>query len=191
MKSIIIAKWSSLLSAILFVLAGVTSVLELTIASLIFGFLLVIAFICLVVSIYEFSDGKRLYGILGICFSLMYGMFASFNYFSQLSLLNREIAIPEMLDMSRPDSIFWSIELLAYFFMGLSTLAMIPLFSNNLLEKVIKFIFLLNGILGIGGILGFAFNWNIRALIVGLLVWNVIMPVAAILLYFYFTKLKE
>jgi hypothetical protein len=94
----------------------------------------------------------------------------------------------ELFVMSNPDSMMWVIEILRYFFMGLSTLFAVPVFGSSLLESSIKLIFILNGLLGIGGLIGYAEGLSINILIVGLMFWNVIMPVAALLLIFYFRK---
>ena len=79
--------------------------------------------------------------------------------------------------------------MLGYFFMGMATLTSIPLITGNKLADGIRLCFLTNGILGIGGLIGYACQWNFELLMGGLFVWNIIMPIAAVLLFFYFKNL--
>jgi hypothetical protein len=130
----------------------------------------------------------KLFSMLGVIFACMYGVFISFNYFLQLSLMESNPTDLALFDMYNPKSLMWVIEVLGYFFMGLSTLVVFPLFGSALLDIFIKIIFIVNGLLGIGGLIGFAFNLNINILMIGLMSWNIIMPVGAFLMIFYFKK---
>jgi hypothetical protein len=191
MKTLAYAKWLSIITAVLFFVAGVTSAAEYSIASLLFGFFLAIFFIILVVCIYLTQDRKPFWGILAIVFATIYVVFVSFNYSLQLSFLSRRVNIPEELLMTNPDSVFWLVELLAYFFMGLATLSLCPLFENTLVGKWIKTIFLVNAFLGIGGLVGYAAELNLNIMFAGLIIWNIIMPIASVLLYFYFRAVEK
>lgn len=191
MKTYNLAILSSLASSVLLLLAGLTSALAITVPSLIFGFILVPFYIIMLACIYSKTRKYTIFGLIALVFASMYGVLVGFNYFLQLGFIGRGIPIPESLSMSNPDSIFLIIELLGYFFMGISTLVLIPLFKSSLMEKVLKFLFFLNFLLGIGGIIGYALQWNMNILLVGLIVWNIIMPIAAFLLYLYFKKHKD
>lgn len=92
----------------------------------------------------------------------------------------------ELLAMDNPHSIMWVIEMLGYFFMGLSTLAITPIFGDSLIEKLIKLIFLFNGILGIGGLFAYTAGLDINICLIGLAVWNIVMPIGTGLLTYYF-----
>jgi hypothetical protein len=188
MKNYFLAKSSSLSSAVLLFLAGISSVLAMTLPSLIFGFLIVPAYITMIACIHHVSENK-LYGLLATIFASMYGVFVSFNYFLQIIFMERGMQMPQLLDITNSDSIFLIIELLGYFFMGVSTLCIVPLLSSTRLEIVIKILFLINFILGVGGVVGYALNFNMVIMIIGLMVWNVIMPTAALFLFFYFQNL--
>lgn len=190
MKNLKLATYSSISAAVFLFLAGVTSVLAITVPSLIFGFLVVLTFIIMLACLYHFSEKYKLFGFLGVLFATMYGVFISFNYFLQLAFMGREIPIPELLNITNPDSLFLVIELLGYFFMGLATLFMIPMFENNRWATTIKILFFVNFVLGVGGVLGYALSWPMPILIGGLILWNLIMPIAALLLFFYFKNLK-
>jgi hypothetical protein len=188
MKSI---KTVSILAGIcttLFVaLAGLTSVLKIAIPSLVFGFLLALFFILLMVCVHYFhGKDTRLYSLLGVIFAVMYGLLICFNYYLQLNMIKQVIPNIDLLNMDNPKSIMYVIEMLGYFFMGLSTLAVIPVFGASFLEKLIKAIFLLNGFLGIGGLIAYTAGLDITIMLTGLIVWNIIMPIGAGLLTYYF-----
>jgi hypothetical protein len=181
------AMLTSTLTMILVFLAGLTSVLKVTIPSFIFGFLLVPAFITLMVCLhYNGGKGRQIFSALSVAFASMYGVLISFNYYLQLTLMRNNTPGLELFLMSKPDSLMWVIEVLGYFFMGLSTIFISATFGNSLLEQCIKIIFVINGILGIGGVIGFALRWSIELMLWGLLLWNIIMPIAAGLLIYYF-----
>ena len=178
---------SGISSTLLLILAGATAVLAIRVPSLIFGFLLVPCFICLMVSIHFYSDkSTRLFSMLGIVFSSMYGILISFNYFLQLALMDKNIPGLDLFLMTNPDTIMWVIEVLGYFFMGLSTLAIMPVFKTSLLERLIKALLGLNGLFGIGGLIGYVLRWDMSILYGGLMLWNIIMPVASALIVVFF-----
>jgi hypothetical protein len=84
-----------------------------------------------------------------------------------------------------------TIEVLGYFFMGLSTLFIVPIFQSGRLEKSIRWLFVFNGILGIGGAIGFALNLDWRILIGGLILWTIVMPITTALISYWFKTEKS
>lgn len=178
---------TGILSTVLLFLSGITSVLAITMPSLIFGFLLVPTFISFMVSIHYYADKKmRLFGMLGIVFAVMYGILIGFNYYLQLTLVQPGILSSDLLSMTNPNSIMWVIEVLGYFFMGLSTLSVVPVFKSGLLEKSIKLLFAVNGLMGIGGLIGYALRLDLMIMYGGLVLWNILMPIATALTVIYF-----
>lgn len=189
MKDTRLPKFFSLATAILAFLAGLTSSLSITSPSLIFGFLLIISFISMMVGLFYVQKTASIYGILGLIFATVYGVFISFNYYLQFVFIHRIKSTPEWFEMTNPDSIFMAIEILGYFFMGMATLCFVPLLNRNKIGNAIKILFIINGILGIGGFFGYALEWDFNILIYGLILWNLILPIAALLLFFYFKKM--
>jgi len=168
-------------------LAGLTSVFKIVIPSLVFGFLLALLFILLMVCVHYFHKrNTQLYSMLGIVFAVVYGLLICLNYYLQLNMIKQMIPNIDLIAMDNPKSIMWVIEILGYFFMGLSTLAIIPIFGFSLIEKLIKITFLLNGILGIGGLIAYTAGLDIKICLMGLVVWNIIMPIGTGLLTYYF-----
>ncbi len=182
----------SLLTAVLFALAGLTSVLKITIPSLIFGFILIPCFIAVMVFVhYLFGKKMKVFSMLGIVFAVMYGSLISFNYFLQIVLMQKNIPGLDLFSMTSPNSIFMTIEVLGYFFMGLSTLSAALVFGSTFTERLIKLIFITNGLLGVGGLVGYGLGMSMEIMYLGLMVWNVIMPIAVSLLIYRFKTLPE
>jgi len=82
----------------------------------------------------------------------------------------------------------WVIEVLGYGFMGLSTLSVAWIFTAGIIEETIKWLFVANGALGVGGMLGYALGLDMNILLGGLIVWDIIMPLSTILLSIVFWK---
>lgn len=94
------------------------------------------------------------------------------------------------MDMSSPSSIFWMVEILGYFFMGMSTLALSRLFKSGPYAKAINILFIVNGILVSGGILGYLLDWSNDLMLAGLLSWNILLPIAAFLIFLRFRQIN-
>lgn len=62
----------------------------------------------------------------------MYGVLICFNYYLQLTLMQKNILGLDLLSMNNPNSIMWVIEVLEYFFMGLSTIAIVSVFGSSM-----------------------------------------------------------
>jgi hypothetical protein len=53
-------------------------------------------------------------------------------------------------------------------------------------DIAIRWLFIINGVLGIGGIIGYALSVNLSLLLGGLIIWDIIMPVAVALVAYRF-----
>ena len=51
--------------------------------------------------------------------------------------------------MGNTQSMMWVFEVLGYFFMGISTLFVAPVFGSGRLESYVRWLFVLNGVLGL------------------------------------------
>jgi fatty acid desaturase len=129
--------------------------------------------------------------MVGVAFASMYGVLISLNYAVMLSFIGRQTPVPDTFNMENPESIFWTIEVLGYFFMGLSTGMLAPLFHSNMTDRAIQFFFLINTILGIGGLIGYWMDFPLTIMLGGLMIWNIIMPIAALLVFFHFKNIEN
>jgi len=105
----------------------------------------------------------------------------------QLTLVRKNL-YSEPFAMDDPLSIMIVIEALGYGFMGLATLSTAFIFTDGILEKAVRWLFIINGILGIGGIIGYALGLSMAILAGGLIAWDIIMPISSILMAVLFRK---
>jgi hypothetical protein len=179
--------WSATLVTIFLAISGVTSSASIYLISNISGFILTSIFLIVILCIYSIApEDKKILGHIGLSFAIIYATMISVNYFIQLTFVQFGAFNTDIFSIKNPQSMMMTIEVLGYFFMGLSTLFIAPIFQSGKLEKAIRWLFVFNGILGIGGAIGFALNLDWRILIGGLLVWTIVMPITTALLAYWF-----
>ena len=178
--------WSAIIMTIAVIFSGITASTAMKIPGLVSGIILIPTFILLMACIHEYSPAdKKIFSRLGLLFSIGYAVLISFNYYLQLTLVQKNL-YSDVFAMDDPQSIMWVIEVLGYGFMGLATLSSAFVFPKGRLENVIRWLFIINGILGIGGMIGYALGLSLSILAGGLVVWDIIMPVSSLLLAILF-----
>jgi hypothetical protein len=184
--------WSAIFVTIFLAISGVTSSASIYLVSNISGFILTSIFLIVIICIYYSApDDKKILCHIGLSFAIIYATMISMNYFIQLTFVQFGAFNTDIFSMKNPQSMMMTIEVLGYFFMGLSTLFIAPIFESGRLEKSIRWLFVFNGILGIGGAIGYALNLDWRILIGGLLIWTIVMPVTTALLAYWFKTEKS
>ena len=190
-KLISLAFWSAVLMTIAVIFSGITASTAMKIPSLVSGIILIPVFILLIACIHEYSPADRkFYSRLGLLFTMGYAVLIGFNYYMQLTLVQNNL-YTDVFAMDDPQSIMWVIEVLGYGFMGLATLSTAFVFTNGKLENAIRWLFIVNGILGIGGMIGYALGLSLNILAGGLVVWDIIMPLSSILLAVLFRRVLK
>jgi hypothetical protein len=184
--------WSAILVTIFLAISGVTSSASIYLISNISGFILTSIFLIVILCIYSIApEDKKILGHIGLSFAIIYATMISVNYFIQLTFVQFGAFNADIFSIKNPQSMMMTIEVLGYFFMGLSTLFIAPIFQFGKLEKSIRWLFVFNGVLGIGGAIGYALNLDWRILIGGLLVWTIVMPITTALLAYWFKTEKS
>jgi hypothetical protein len=183
--------WSAVIMTIAVIFSGITATTAMKIPSLVSGIVLIPVFVLLMACIHEYAPAdKKIFSRLGLLFTTGYAVLIGFNYYMQLTLVRKNL-YTEVFAMDDPQSIMWVIEVLGYGFMGLATLSAAFIFPNGKLENVIRWLFIINGILGIGGMIGYALGWSMNILLGGLIVWDIIMPVSSLLLAIIFRRVMR
>jgi hypothetical protein len=178
--------WSAVIATVALVFSGITATTAMKIPSLVSGLLLVPAFVVLMACVHNYAPAERkTFSRLGMLFALGYAVLIGFNYYMQLTLV-RQGLYQDAFDMSSPLSVMWVIEVLGYGFMGLATLSAAWIFRGGIMENAVRWLFVTNGVLGIGGMIGYALGWSLSLLLGGLIVWDIIMPTSTILLAILF-----
>ena len=177
--------WSATLITVLNVVSSVARLISFQTLSMALGFLVAILFVVLMTSVHYYApDDKKILTLLGVAFSILCASLLGINYYMQLTVV-RWNSLP-LLAISNPHSIMWAIEVLGYGFMGLATLFPALIFSKRKLELGIRWLFIANAILGIGGVIGLVVIDNPMNLFAGLLVWDVVFPLMTLLLSVFF-----
>ena len=182
--------WAAVVFTVAVIFSGITATAAWKTPSLISGLILVPVFTVLIVCIHDYAIiEKKIFSRLGMLFTVGYAVLIGFNYFMQITLVRQGLYIVPF-DMSDPKSIMWVIEILGYGFMGLATFFAAWVFNSGRLEKAVRWLFVINGFLGIGGMIGYALGLSMDIMYGGLVLWDVIMPVSSILLAILFKKAR-
>ena len=187
-KLISLGYWSAIIMTIAVIFSGITASTAMKIPSLLSGIFLIPVFILLMACIHEYSPAdKKFFSRLGLLFTMGYAVLIGFNYYMELTLVRNNL-YTDAFAMDDPQSIMWVIEVLGYGFMGLATLATAFVFTNGKLENAIRWLFIVNGILGIGGMIGYALGLSLNILAGGLIIWDIVMPISSVLLAILFRR---
>jgi len=179
--------WSAIAATLLVTIAGITATASIQPFATIIGFLLTPSFLVVMACIHGYaSERKKIFSLVGLSFAIIYATLISTNYFIQLTFVNQTTFDVSIFSMTNPQSMMWVIEVLGYFFMGLATLFAAPVFSSGRIEKIIKWLFIINGILGIGALIGYGLNVPLEIMLGGLIVWDIVMPASTALLAYLF-----
>lgn len=88
-------------------------------------------------------------------------------------------------------SVVYALDILAWdWFFALSMLFVVPVFRGNGYEKIIRYLFLISGVLSYAGLLGvYTGDMNIRN--IGIIGYGVIAPTGFLFLGFYFNRVNK
>ena len=181
--------WSAAVSTLLVAIAGITAAASIQPFATVVGFLLTSSFLVLMACIHSYASNERkIFSLVGLSFAIVYATLISVNYFIQLTFVRQGAFDVRIFAMDNPRSMMWVLEVLGYFFMGLSTLFAAPVFSSGRTENTIKWLFVVNGVLGILTPVGYVFNFPMQILLGGLIVWDIVVPISTALLAYLFWR---
>jgi hypothetical protein len=125
---------------------------------------------------------KKVLGIIGLAFTILFAAVVCINRFVQLTLIRQSFQLNDIAGLDRflpygARSVFFALEMLGWgVFLSLAAFSIAPLFSRGRLERCIAGMFLTYGVLGITSILGYAFGSPIVML--GFVAWGPILGIA-------------
>jgi hypothetical protein len=164
------------------------------IASMIPGFLVILPFLSMMAAIhYSSPPDRRAYTMLGVAFASIAVAMLGFQYYSQVTVVRYNLMSGEqpalgLFVLGNPHSFFWPLETLGYGFMSLSTLFAAFAFFGGSLERWIRTLFIVNGTLGIGGMIAYPLEVPTVAVLCGLFLWTLVFPALTILLAIRFRR---
>jgi len=179
--------WSATAATLLVTVACITATAAIQPFATIIGFLLTPSFLVVMACIHCYASNERkVFSLVGLSFAIIYAILISVNYFIQLTFVRQTSFDVKIFAMDNPQSMMWVIEVLGYFFMGLSTLFAAPVFGSGRIESLIKWLFIANGILGILTPIAYTLNWPLSFMMGGLIVWDIVVPISTASLAYLF-----
>lgn len=160
----------------------------------VFGFFVILGFVLFFASLINVGkEEQRPLEVVGIVLSAIFGALIGLNYLIQVAyiphVLERSESFLFFMAMSNPESLPWAIEMFGYGILGLATLSVAPLFSNQGLQKYIKYFLILNGfasIIGVG-ITVINLSWVLSTVgIISYVIWNILILVIMLLVIIEF-----
>jgi len=150
-----------------------------------------ISFVVMMGSVHRLAPAERkIWSQTGLAFAIMYGTLICMNYFVQLTLVAPALYRGEVSESIRPflfnvfNSFTYSVDLLGYNFMSISTLFAAFIFTGPGLQKTVRWFLLANGL-----IMPFiALQTFYHPLIWGASLWAVTLPGSAISLAVLFKR---
>jgi hypothetical protein len=184
--------WSAATATLLVAVAGITATASIQPFATVVGFLLTSSFLVVMACIHSYaSEERKVFSLVGLSFAIIYATLISVNYFIQLTFVRQTTFDVSVFDMANNQSMMWVIEVLGYFFMGLSTLFAAPVFGSSKVESLVKWLFVANGILGILTPIAYALSLPIEILLGGLIAWDIVMPLATASLAYLFRRIGQ
>jgi hypothetical protein len=181
--------WSAATATLLVAIAGITATASIQPFATVVGFLLTLSFLVVIACIHSHaSEERKIFSLVGLSFAIIYATLISVNYFIQLTFVRQTTFDFSVFDMTNNQSMMWVIEVLGYFFMGLSTLFTAAVFGSGKVESLVKWLFVANGILGILTPIAYALSLPIEILLGGLIIWDILMPISTALLAYFFRR---
>lgn len=174
-----VGAWSASISTLLVAIAGITATASIQPFATIIGFLLTSSFLVVMACVHCYApEDRKVFSLIGLSFAIVYATLISINYFIQLTFVRQSTFDASMFDMGKTQSMMWVIEVLGYFFMGVSTLFAAPVFGSGRLESYVRWLFVLNGVLGLLTPVAYVINLPMNIMLGGLIVWDIVMPLA-------------
>lgn len=141
---------------------------------------------------YVTPDEKKFWSHAALIFTILYAVFVTANYVVQLTTVipgTLKGALTEVqLLQQTPHSLFWDFDALGYIFMGLATLAAIPVFERKGFQKWVRLSFIANALVTplISAVYFYpVYSYNV--LLLGF-PWGVTAPLSMLLLAIMFKK---
>lgn len=109
-------------------------------------------------SLHAMAKGpKRALSRISFGFTLPYATIVGVNYFLQLTYVRQRILRNDLAGLdpwviANPGSILFPLDLLGYFFLGMSMLFAAPLFSGSRLESALRALLVVHGVMAVGGL---------------------------------------
>lgn len=154
---------------------------------------IVIPFLLAILALHYMAPaGKKIWTHAALLFAILYSVFVTANYTVQLATVipakvNGSATDLHILEQT-PHSLLWDFDALGYVFMGLTTLAAIPVFNKQGFQKWVRVAFLANALVTpLISVVYFYPVYSEKLLLLGY-PWAITAPAAMLLLALLFKK---
>jgi hypothetical protein len=141
---------------------------------------------------YNTPNEKKYWSHAALLFTILYAVFVTANYVVQLATvipmtLKGQLAEVRILQQT-PHSLFWNFDALGYIFMGLATLAAVPVFKKQGFQKWVRLAFLAHALVTpFISVVYFYPTYSYKLLLLGF-PWAVTAPLFMLMLALMFRK---
>lgn len=137
---------------------------------------------------------KKFWAHAALIFTIIYAVFVTANYVVQLATVipmtlkgaSKEIQLLKQT----PHSLFWDFDAIGYIFMGLAVLFAVPVFEKKGMQRWVKLIFLVHGL--VTPLIAFVYfypDFSDTLLLIGI-PWGITAPMSMLMLSLFFKKLE-
>lgn len=166
------------------------------------GYFLVIGSLLTFISLYLLSVNKKVYALSGLIINVVFTAVIFLNYIIQTTYVPYLAAnnppeteyVLATFSMAKAGSFAWALEMYGWGGIGLSFIFMSMIFNRNRQERLLKSLFIINGICSCvtAIVTSIDMNWIFSAAgFTSLIVWNLLVLIIDIILLKYFKKVKE
>ncbi|HKZ83713.1 MAG TPA: hypothetical protein VJ793_08655 [Anaerolineae bacterium] len=154
------------------------------------------AFLVLMVCVYFYaSEEKKIWGLLGLAFTIVYSVMASINYLIQLLVVRQSLALGEteglgLFAHGNTHSVFWALAS-SYAYMSLAMLFAAWVFGSNGLERWVHWLFIIVGVTAPFQFVGVIFELGLLVGAPAGLIWSIATPLACFLLAVLFKRAER
>jgi hypothetical protein len=139
-------------------------------------------------------ENKKILSLLGVVFAVAYLAQITANYYLQMTAISQSITAGQldgvaMFAFGNLNSVFWAMEALGYTWLSISMIFVGLLFKGGWTETSIKWIFVVNGILGAIAPIQAVLQLNTPP--ISLLLFALTFPISTILIAWLFHRAKK
>jgi hypothetical protein len=189
-----VAVVGSTATMIITILGGLADYTTVPLITYALWFLIAPSLVIVMLCIHEAAPVRlRILSSTSVAFMLVYTVIASFNYFTQLTVMRFQnvygpIQGLALFNNGNLHSMVWEMEAIEYAFQGVAFLFIASLFKGNRLRNAIRYGLYVNGVNGLVGILFFALDLNWTVGLATFAVWIVFLPIVTALIAIHFRR---
>jgi len=158
-------------------------------------FLLTLAFLTVIITIYNFVEENKIWSLFALVFAVIYTTILSTNYYIQMTIVRHNLIYKMTDGLSLwlfanyyPYTIPGALEGVGYLFMCLSFLCVSKVFSQRKLERWIRWLFFTTGISGLVVFTDLLFKLPLILTLIDVGICGIVLTVGMILLAVLFRK---